>query len=77
MADLSGLGRVLIGLSAALALVGVLLVLGPRVPGLGWLGRLPGDLVVRRGPVTIYAPIATSILLSVILTIALNLFFRR
>ena len=77
MADLTGLGRILIGLGAALALVGLLLVLGPRVPGLGWLGRLPGDLMVRRGPITVYAPIVTSILLSVLLTVALNLFLRR
>lgn len=77
MSDPSGLGRILVGLGIALVLVGGVLLLGGRVPGIGWIGRLPGDIVVRRGPVTIYAPIVTSLLLSVILTLALRLFLRR
>jgi hypothetical protein len=71
MADL---GRVLLVVGALLCLVGVVLLFADRVP---WLGRLPGDVVVRRGPVTFYAPIATSIVLSIVLTILLNLFWRR
>jgi predicted histidine transporter YuiF (NhaC family) len=38
-------------------------------------GRMPGDLRARRGPVTFYAPLGTSLLLSVILTVVLNLAF--
>lgn len=46
-----------------------------RVPG---LGHLPGDILIRRGNFTVYIPLATSLLLSLILTIFLNLwFFRR
>jgi len=56
------------------ALLGVGLVLVPRVP---WLGRLPGDLVFRREHMTIYVPIATSLVVSVLLTLLLNLFLRR
>ena len=41
------------------------------------LGRLPGDIVVERKGFRLYAPVATSILLSLILTAVLNLFFRK
>jgi len=71
--SLEGLGKLLIG--GAL----VLLVLGVTFLLLGRFGidRLPGDLVFRRGNVTLYAPIGLMILVSVVLTILLNLFFRR
>lgn len=77
MSDLAGLGRLLLGAGVVLVLVGGLILLGGRVPELGWIGRLPGDIVVRRGPVTFYAPIVTSLVLSILLTIALRLFARR
>ena len=65
--------RVLLAAAVGLALVGgVLLVLSK----LG-IGRLPGDLLVRRGHFTFYAPFGLMLLLSVLLTIFLNLFFRR
>ena len=57
----------------------VLLVLGGLFLLFGRLGldRLPGDLVFRRGNVTVYFPIGLMILLSIVGTILLNLFFRR
>jgi hypothetical protein len=67
------LGRLLVLLGGVSALVGVLLLLGARVP---WLGRLPGDVVVRRGPVTFYFPLVTSLVVSIVLTLLLNLFWR-
>jgi hypothetical protein len=48
--------------------------------GLGWslgLGRLPGDIVVRRDNFTFYAPVASSILISLLLSIVLLLMWRR
>ncbi len=45
-----------------------------RVP---FLGRLPGDIAVQRGNWSFYFPLATSILLSLVLTVVLNLFARR
>jgi multisubunit Na+/H+ antiporter MnhG subunit len=68
-----GLGRILIGVAI------VLLVLGGLFLVLGRLGldRLPGDLVFRRGNATVYFPIGLMILVSVVGTILLNLFFRR
>ena len=59
------LGRLLIVAGLAAAGLGVLLSLGGRIPG---LGRLPGDIVVERGGFRLYVPLATSILLSVLLT---------
>ncbi|TMA47498.1 MAG: DUF2905 domain-containing protein [Deltaproteobacteria bacterium] len=68
------LGRFLIVLGAAAILIGVLLVLVPRLP---WLGRLPGDILIRRGTFTFYFPLVTCVVVSVILTLILNLFGRR
>lgn len=67
------IGKLLIG-GAVLLLVlgGVFLLLGR----LG-LDRLPGDLVFRRGNMTVYFPIGLMILLSILGTILLNVFFRR
>jgi len=71
---MQGLGRLLIVFGLVIVLAGVVLLVADRIPG---LGRLPGDVVVRRGPVTFYFPVATSIVLSILLTILLNLFWRR
>jgi len=68
------LGRLLIVLGAAATLIGLLLVLVPRLP---WLGRLPGDILIRRGTFTFYFPLVTCVVVSVILTLILNLFGRR
>jgi hypothetical protein len=68
------LARLLIIFGFVLAGLGLLLILGPRIP---YIGHLPGDLLLRHGGTTIYIPLATSIILSIILTILLNLFMRR
>jgi hypothetical protein len=67
------LGRTLLVVGAVLFVIGLLLTFGARVPG---LGRLPGDIVVRKGNFTFYFPLLTSILLSLLLTALLS-FFRR
>jgi hypothetical protein len=71
--SLEGVGKLLIGGAIVLLVLGGLFVLLGRFG----LDRLPGDLVFRRGNVTIYFPIGLMILLSIIGTIVLNLFFRR
>jgi hypothetical protein len=68
------LGRFLVVVGVVAVVVGVALMLAPRIP---WLGRLPGDIVVSRGPLTLYAPLMTSLIVSVVLTLVLNLFWRR
>jgi hypothetical protein len=70
---LEGLGRLLIGGAVVLLVIGVIFVLLGRFG----MDRLPGDLVLKRGNLTLYFPIGLMILLSVVGTILLNLFFRR
>jgi len=72
-ADFSDLGRMLVIAGAVLALIGILVMVGPRIP---FLGRLPGDIFIQRDGVTIIFPIVTMILVSVVLTIVLNVVAR-
>jgi hypothetical protein len=71
--DLQALGRVVAGIGVTLVVVGALLWLAGRLG----LGRLPGDVVLRRGRLTVVLPLATSLLLSLVATILLNLWLRR
>ena len=71
--DLAALGKLVLALGLGLALVGGLLLL----VGKGLLPHLPGDLAFRIGNVRVFLPIATSILVSVLLTVVLNLLMRR
>ena len=64
------MGRLLVLIGLGIAGVGLLMMLG--LP----LGRLPGDFYVRRGGFSFYFPLATSILLSIVLTLILALFRR-
>jgi hypothetical protein len=66
----AGMGKTLVLVGLGIAALGLLVMLG--LP----LGRLPGDFYVRRGNVSFYFPLATSIILSILLTLALA-FFRR
>jgi hypothetical protein len=54
----------------------ILVVAGLAMWSLGWLGRLPGDIYVRRGSLTFYFPLTTCILLSIIVSVLLMLFRR-
>ena len=65
------MGRLLIGLGIALVLAGVLINMG--VP----IGRLPGDFSVKRGNFSFYFPLATSIIVSILLTLIVTFLGRR
>ncbi len=70
-------GRMLVILGAVLIVFGLALILAGRIP---FLGRLPGDIHIRRGAAEIYIPLATGLLLSLLATLILNLlihFLRR
>ncbi len=75
--EISYWARLFIILGVIFIVVGILLFVLPRIPGLAKLGRLPGDIVYKRGNVTFYFPIVTSLLLSLLLTLLLNFLFRR
>ena len=70
----SDLGKLLIFLGGILVIVGVALILSGKIP---WLGRLPGDIYIQRRNFTVFFPLTTSILLSVVLSLLFYLFFRR
>jgi hypothetical protein len=70
---LPDLGKLLMGAGLILLVVGALLTLSGKVP---WLGRLPGDLYVERDNFRFYFPLATSILLSLIVSFLLWIFRR-
>ena len=67
------LGKTLILLGGLLMAVGVLLTLGGKVP---WLGRLPGDIFIQRDHFSFYFPLATSLLISVLLSLLFFLWRR-
>ena len=64
-------GKTLIIIGIVLVVVGLILSLKGGIP---WLGKLPGDIHLKRDNFQFYFPIATSILLSILLTIIINLF---
>ncbi|MDQ6710759.1 MAG: DUF2905 domain-containing protein [Candidatus Dormibacteraeota bacterium] len=66
-------GKLLIVVGGLILVAGLFLVAGWRIP---FLGRLPGDLSFSRGNTHVYIPLASGIVISVILTVLLNLFFR-
>jgi hypothetical protein len=68
---MSELGKMFIVFGVILAAAGVLLLVAPRIP---WLGKLPGDITYRGERFTFYFPLATSIVLSVVLSLILYLF---
>ncbi len=70
---MSELGRLLIVAGVVLVVAGLLVMLVPKVP---WLGKLPGDITWRWGNFTLYLPLGTCILLSLILTLVLYLLNR-
>lgn len=63
-------GRTLVLIGVALALLGLILWFGPRLP---FIGRLPGDIAVEGGSISVYAPVTSMIVLSVMLTVIANL----
>ncbi len=71
---MDSLGRMLILFGVVLALLGGLLLVAGKIP---FLGRLPGDIVIRREHWSFYFPLTTSIVVSILLTLLFSLFSRR
>lgn len=77
MSNFSDLGRLLLLIGGAIVVLGAILVVVGRAP---FFGRLPGDIAFRRGNTSFYFPIVTCLVLSVALTVVVNLLlllFRR
>jgi hypothetical protein len=69
----SELGRYLVFAGALIAVVGGVLILAGKIP---WLGRLPGDIYYKSDRVTVYIPLATCLVISVVLSLLFYLFRR-
>jgi len=67
------LGKLLMLLGVLLVVAGILLIFIDRIP---FLGKLPGDIVYRKSNFSLYIPIVTMLVISILLTIILNLFRR-
>ncbi|MBI5748812.1 MAG: DUF2905 domain-containing protein [Nitrospinae bacterium] len=74
MFELNPLGKMLIFFGAILILIGGALLLAGKVP---WIGRLPGDIFIQKKNFTFYFPLATSIIISIILTLIFFILGRR
>ena len=68
------IGKFLVLLGLIVAALGGLLLISGKIP---WIGKLPGDIMIQRRNFTFYFPLATSILLSLILTLIFWIIGRR
>jgi hypothetical protein len=68
------IGKLLLLLGIILAAIGALILLAGKV---SWIGRLPGDILIQKKNVTFYFPLATSILVSIVLTLIFWLMERK
>jgi hypothetical protein len=71
--NLVNLGKILIITGVIIAVAGGIIILLSRS---GLIGRIPGDIVIRRENFTLYFPIATSIIISIVLSVILTIIFR-
>jgi uncharacterized protein HemY len=71
------LGKILLVFGLLMVILGVVLLAAGTLSGkVPWLGRLPGDIYIRRDNFTLYFPLATGIIISIILTVIFSLFRR-
>lgn len=71
MNPLFSLGKVLIIIGLVIAGIGIVLLLSPKVP---WIGKLPGDILIKKDNFRFYFPLTTCIIISLILTLLFYLF---
>jgi len=71
--EFQNLGKIIIFVGVFLVIFGLLLTFSNKIP---FIGKLPGDFVFKRDNFSVYFPLATSIILSVILTLVVNFLLR-
>jgi DUF2905 family protein len=72
------LGELLLGFGVLMVLLGLILIAAGNLSGkVPWLGRLPGDIHIERGNWSFYFPLATCLIISIVLTLLFSLFGRR
>lgn len=70
---MSDFGKTFVIMGLILVGVGLIMLYGPKIP---WLGKLPGDIAIKRENFTFYFPLASSIVISILLTLLFSLFRR-
>ena len=70
MSHLGSLGKILLIVGAVIAGIGLIMILGDKIP---WIGRLPGDIIIKRDKFTFYFPLMTCIIISLLLTLFFTL----
>jgi hypothetical protein len=71
------LGKMLLGFGAVMVCLGLILLAAGNFSGkVPWLGRLPGDISIQRGNWSLYFPLATCLIVSIVLTLLFSLFRR-
>jgi len=73
MSGFEGLGRILIIVGIIIVVLGLLFAFGGRIP---FLGKLPGDILIKKDGISFYFPIVTLLLLTVVLTLIVNFIMR-
>ena len=73
---MSQFGKILIVFGVSLVLLGFLLTGAGKIPLLNRLGRLPGDIIIHRGRLTLYFPWVTCLLVSLVFYVLFNIFRR-
>ena len=68
---MGALGKMLILLGVLIIVIGVLLLVGEKIP---WIGKLPGDIIIKKEKFSFYFPITTCIIISLILTLLFWIF---
>lgn len=66
---MEGIGKILLIVGGAIVILGLILIFAEHVP---FLGKLPGDIVIKRDGFSFYFPIVTFLILSILLTIIIN-----
>ena len=74
MFSLTDIGKLLIFFGIILILLGLVFTFAGKIPH---LGKLPGDIAIHKKGLDIYFPLATSLIISFLLTIIINIFFRH
>ena len=81
MLDFTGFGKLIIFMGLGIVLIGIIILLIGKLPGEGsgfsWIGKLPGDFLVKRDNFTFYFPLTTSIIISIVGSLLLYFFTRR
>lgn len=67
-------GKALIVIGIVIVIVGIIVTFGPKIP---YIGRLPGDILIKKENFTLFFPLATSLIVSIILSVIFYFFTRR